>query len=67
MLVDQELIQERSKRIAKETQRRDRLASSNIIEHPSRYDVLLGRGKPYQDFPGNLRLNHMVDLRGKDL
>eukprot|EP00934_Nitzschia_sp_Nitz4_P001182 Nitzschia sp. Nitz4//scaffold38_size140716//53689//55150//NITZ4_003139-RA/size140716-snap-gene-0.142-mRNA-1//1//CDS//3329550054//1182//frame0 len=27
--------------------------SRGIIRYPSRLDVLVGRGKPYQDFPGN--------------
>lgn len=36
-------------------------SSSTIIEYPNHLDVLLGRGKPYQDFPGNIRLNQLVE------
>jgi hypothetical protein len=32
------------------------------IDFPSTRDVLLGRGRPFQDFPGNLRLAVIVDL-----
>ena len=32
-----------------------------VILHPSHIDVLCGRGKPYQDFPGNLRVGAIVD------
>lgn len=46
-----------------ETQIKERVASSNYIECPSQYDILLGRGKPYQDFPGNVRLHQLVELQ----
>jgi hypothetical protein len=32
-----------------------------IISIPSRSDVLFGRGKPFQQHPGNVRLNVMVE------
>lgn len=32
------------------------------IAQPTRFDVLLGRGKPYQGHAGNIRLHKVVDL-----
>lgn len=32
------------------------------IQHPTQYDVLFGRGKPYQGHAGNIRLHKVVDL-----
>lgn len=32
------------------------------ITQPTRFDVLLGRGKPYQGHAGNIRLHKVVDL-----
>jgi hypothetical protein len=32
------------------------------IDLPSHNDVLLGRGKPYQDHPGNVRMRYLVDM-----
>lgn len=32
------------------------------ISQPSRFDVLFGRGKPYQGHAGNIRLHKIVDL-----
>lgn len=32
------------------------------ISQPTRFDVLLGRGKPYQGHAGNIRLHKVVDL-----
>jgi hypothetical protein len=32
------------------------------IDLPGRHDVLLGRGKPFQQHPGNVRMREMVDL-----
>ena len=40
---------------------RQRKADLPIIEYPNQRDVLLGRGKPIQDFPGNIRLNILVE------
>jgi hypothetical protein len=31
------------------------------IDLPCHNDVLLGRGKPYQDHPGNVRMRHLVE------
>lgn len=36
-------------------------ARTGIIMHPSEIDVLCGRGRPYQDFPGNLQVGRIVD------
>jgi len=36
-------------------------ARSGVILHPNEMDVLCGRGRPYQDFPGNLRVGRIVD------
>jgi hypothetical protein len=36
-------------------------ASGDGIQ-PTEYDVLFGRGKPFQDHPGNLRLHSIVNL-----
>jgi hypothetical protein len=33
------------------------------LEYPTTLDVLLGRGRPYQKFPGNLQLSNMIDAR----
>ena len=46
-----------------ETQRRRKIDDLNIIDHPTRFDILLGRGRPYQDFPGNIRLSQVVEMR----
>lgn len=46
-----------------EEERNEILAASNVIDCPTQYDVLLGRGKPYQGFPGNVRLNQLVELQ----
>lgn len=46
-----------------ESKIKERAQSSTLIEHPTSLDVLLGRGRPYQDFPGNVRLNQVVELR----
>lgn len=34
-----------------------------VIKCPSANDVLLGRGKPYQEYLGNSRMNEMIDER----
>ena len=33
-----------------------------IIYNPTHYDVLLGRGRPFQSWPGNKRLHTVVDM-----
>jgi hypothetical protein len=37
-----------------------------IINIPSRSDVLFGRGKPFQQHPGNLRLNMLVESMAEE-
>mmetsp|Transcript_82815 Transcript_82815/g.124322 ORF Transcript_82815/g.124322 Transcript_82815/m.124322 type:complete len:183 (+) Transcript_82815:3-551(+) len=51
-----------------ENARERQLAESFVgtIRHPDRYDVLLGRGRPYQEFPGNNNLAQLVELRQDD-
>lgn len=39
----------------------EREASTGVILHPGPLDVLCGRGRPYQDFPGNIRVGQIVD------
>jgi hypothetical protein len=34
---------------------------TGLIMYPKPLDVLVGRGRPYQDFPGNLRMLLLVD------
>lgn len=46
-----------------EMKRRRKIEELNIIDHPTRFDILLGRGRPYQDFPGNIRLSQVVEMR----
>ena len=35
---------------------------SNMLQYPAKFDILVGRGQPYQSYPGNQRLNHFVKL-----
>lgn len=37
-------------------------ASEEKIRKPAQFDVLFGRGKPYQGHPGNIRLHKIVDV-----
>ena len=37
--------------------------SEMLIDIPGRYDVLIGRGKPYRNHTGNLYLHELVDIR----
>ena len=39
----------------------EREKQTGVILYPSPMDVLCGRGRPYQDFPGNIRVSEMVD------
>ena len=41
--------------------KRDKNESNIIIDIPASNDVVLGRGYPYQQFPGNLRLAILID------
>lgn len=54
---------ETRKRIEAEERREEQAqeAATGVILHPAPGDVLCGRGKPYQDFPGNLRVGEIVD------
>mmetsp|Transcript_23993 Transcript_23993/g.36455 ORF Transcript_23993/g.36455 Transcript_23993/m.36455 type:complete len:483 (-) Transcript_23993:124-1572(-) len=38
---------------------------SGIILHPQPYDVLVGRGRPYQEYPGNQRLVRLVEAQSE--
>jgi hypothetical protein len=49
-----------------EKAREQQRTGSGTIQHPARYDVLLGRGRPYQEFPGNNNLAQLVELRQDD-
>jgi hypothetical protein len=35
--------------------------SSGVIFYPQPVDVLMGRGRPYQEFPGNQRFGRLID------
>jgi hypothetical protein len=37
-------------------------AGDGTIDNPSKFDVLFGRGKPYQGHSGNIRLHKVVDV-----
>jgi hypothetical protein len=45
-----------------ESRQRDLDLTLARINFPLARDVLLGRGRPFQDFPGNLRLASIIDL-----
>ena len=49
--------------IEAETKRMDQELEkqTGVILYPNPMDVLCGRGRPYQDFPGNIRVGEMVD------
>jgi hypothetical protein len=36
------------------------------VDMPKRNDILVGKGKPFQQHPGNVRLRHLVELRLAD-
>jgi hypothetical protein len=55
-------LEERRRIEAHEKEEQDREeASTGVILHPGPIDVLCGRGRPYQDFPGNIRVGKLVD------
>ena len=73
-LADLPVIQDESARIAsyqrriqgqlqKDVERKDKEArkAQGLIPSPTPNDVLLGRGRPYHDFPGNVALGKLVD------
>ena len=52
-----------SKETAEDTSTtQDKETAAPTIDHPTQYDVLFGRGKPYQGHEGNIRLHKIVDL-----
>lgn len=60
-VIDEEFLRDVAEQREVEEKVRRQKATSSIIEYPTQYDVLLGRGKPLQDFPGNIRLNILVE------
>jgi hypothetical protein len=40
---------------------RQGMSRANCTDYPSPRDVLLGKGKPYQDFSGNVRLWELIE------
>lgn len=42
---------------------KEKIRSLDIIECPTETDVLFGRGRPYQDFPGTILLNQLVEIQ----
>jgi hypothetical protein len=51
-----------ARRIIESKRNEESVSSSRVcILVPSRVDVVLGRGKPFQDHPGNLRLRFLVE------
>jgi hypothetical protein len=54
------VLQHIEKRIEKEAQ----VIQTNIY-CPSDNDVLLGRGKPFQEWPGNIQLSNIIDIHRK--
>lgn len=65
-VVDENFLKDVAAQRELELKNREREAASLTITFPTQRDVLLGRGKPFQDFPGNIRLNQLVKHRGKD-
>jgi hypothetical protein len=41
---------------------RKKNAGDTTISSPNKFDVLLGRGRPFQEFPGNIRLAVIIDM-----
>ena len=40
----------------------EQMTVNNLVACPTHFDVLLGRGKPFQEHEGNSRLNLLVDV-----
>eukprot|EP00934_Nitzschia_sp_Nitz4_P007412 Nitzschia sp. Nitz4//scaffold64_size103689//1117//2497//NITZ4_004419-RA/size103689-exonerate_est2genome-gene-0.89-mRNA-1//-1//CDS//3329556079//7402//frame0 len=55
----EQYIRER-REIEADWKRQEVLEASGKIPYPKRLDVLVGRGRPYQEFPGNARLAAVV-------
>jgi hypothetical protein len=52
-------------RKAKESLQKGSTNGDSIIECPGKFDVLLGRGRPFQQHTGNLRLGTILDMNQK--
>ena len=63
----QELYIQRRRAIEREEEdaRTREEVSSGVIRFPQPADVLIGRGRPYQEFPGNQRFGRLVDSQLK--
>ena len=62
-LLDTDFKQESAAQKESEDQFQQLLASSNVVACPAKNDILLGRGRPYQEFAGNIMLHNMVEVR----
>jgi hypothetical protein len=49
------------RRMIEEERKREDISSTTILS-PMKFDVLLGRGRPNQEFPGNVRLAVIIDM-----
>jgi hypothetical protein len=52
------------KRLAIEAKRRNE--GGDRVDYPTENDCLLGRGRPYQDFPGNVQLSKLINSRREE-
>jgi len=57
----QSWIQERHKLETEREAKYKKQANPKVIDYPSPTDVLLGRGRPSQEWPGNKRLSEIID------
>lgn len=53
----------RRKEVEGERERKDKAKSDNetLVKYPQQLDVVLGRGRPFQEFPGNTKLAGLID------
>jgi len=49
-----------------ETEASDARQAEGHIEYPTRNDILMGRGRPYQEHHGNRRLNNLIEANWAD-
>ena len=61
-LIDDEFQKQARQRRQSEARRKEQIAKSDTIICPTNLDVLMGRGKPYQDYPGNVRFHQIIEL-----
>eukprot|EP00339_Tiarina_fusa_P009765 CAMPEP_0117014084 /NCGR_PEP_ID=MMETSP0472-20121206/11499_1 /TAXON_ID=693140 ORGANISM="Tiarina fusus, Strain LIS" /NCGR_SAMPLE_ID=MMETSP0472 /ASSEMBLY_ACC=CAM_ASM_000603 /LENGTH=456 /DNA_ID=CAMNT_0004717569 /DNA_START=74 /DNA_END=1444 /DNA_ORIENTATION=- len=56
---------QRRREIEREMEQNSRMEeeASGIILHPQPHDVLVGRGRPYQEYTGNQRLSRLVEAQ----